>query len=86
MPTKKKSQSPLTVAQAAAALGIGARRLRTLIETGRLPACRFGRAYTILPADLDLVRIRRPGNPAWRSKKNFGKSGEKSKTGVASAP
>jgi excisionase family DNA binding protein len=56
--------TPLTVAQAAAALGVGRHRIVRLINTGRLRATRFGvRAYAIAPRDLDAVRVRPNGRP-----------------------
>jgi len=53
----------LTTKQAAKALGVSAPRVRQLILAGRLPAVKFGRDLMILEADLDLVRVRKPGRP-----------------------
>lgn len=54
------STNLLTTAQAAAALGISARRVQQLITGGLLPAQRIGRDWLIAPADLAAVRDR-PG-------------------------
>jgi excisionase family DNA binding protein len=53
----------LTVRQAAEALGVGRSRVQALIQTGRLPAQKFGMQYLIDPADLAKVRDRKPGRP-----------------------
>lgn len=55
--------TPLTTAQAAAQLGISRRRVSQLIAAGRLRAQRVGRDWLIATADLDAVRVRKPG---WR--------------------
>ena len=58
----------LTVAQAAEELDISPRRVRALIDSNKLPATRFGeRAWMISRADLELVRVRKPGRP-WPAK------------------
>ncbi len=54
---------PLTTAQAAQRLGIKVRRVQQLIESGRLSATRFGRAWLIDSADLERVRKRPVGRP-----------------------
>lgn len=53
----------LTTDQAAQHLGISARRIRKLIQDGRLPAARYGRSLLIDSDDLRLVRDRRTGSP-----------------------
>lgn len=53
----------LTTADAAAALGVSAVRVRQLIAAGRLRAERLGRDWLIDEAALEAVRVRRPGRP-----------------------
>jgi excisionase family DNA binding protein len=53
----------ITTATAAQRLGISPRRVRVLIDTGRLPAARIGRDHLIREQDLALVAVRRPGRP-----------------------
>ena len=53
----------LTTDQAAEELGIGARRVRQLIEAGRLPAVKAGRDWLIEPRHLELVAERKVGRP-----------------------
>ena len=55
--------TPLTTAQAAAQLGCSRRRISQLIASGRLRAQRVGWQWLIAAADLDAVRVRKPG---WR--------------------
>jgi len=50
-------------AEAARALGISTSRIQALVRLGRLPAVKVGSAWAIRPADLELVRVRRPGRP-----------------------
>jgi excisionase family DNA binding protein len=57
------SAKPLSVSQAAEKLGVSRWRINQLINDGRLPAQRIGRAYVVNEADLELVRERRPGRP-----------------------
>ena len=54
----------LTTQEASERLGVSARRVIALIEAGRLPASRFGKAYAIKEADLELVAERTVGRPA----------------------
>ncbi|MGH9825243.1 MAG: helix-turn-helix domain-containing protein [Blastocatellia bacterium] len=54
----------LTTADAAAKLGVTARRVIALIKDGRLPARKVGRDYIINEKDLKLVQHRKPGRPA----------------------
>jgi excisionase family DNA binding protein len=53
----------LTTKQAAEKLGITPRRVQALIESGRLPAQKFGRDYQIKEKDLELVENRKVGRP-----------------------
>jgi excisionase family DNA binding protein len=54
----------LTTAQAAQELHVSRSRVIHLIHAGRLPAQKIGRDWLILPADLELVRVRVNGRPA----------------------
>jgi len=54
----------LTTADAAEELGVIPRRVRQLIEEGRLPAVKVGRDWLIEPRHLDLVRERKVGRPS----------------------
>lgn len=53
----------LTTAEAAERLGVHRSRVNVLIESGRLPAERYGRAFLIKEEDLKLVEDRRVGRP-----------------------
>lgn len=53
----------LTTKQAAEILGVTPRRVRVLIRSGRLPAEKHGRDWAIKLADLELVKVRKPGRP-----------------------
>lgn len=53
----------LTTSEAAAALGVSARRVIALIQSGRLPATKHGPVYLILKSDLRCVAHRPPGRP-----------------------
>ena len=53
----------VTVSEAAEALRVSTRRVLQLIEAGRLPAARLGRAYVIRRPDLALVAERHWGRP-----------------------
>jgi len=68
MPTMKP-EDWLTTAQAAAELGVSARRVVALIKAGRLPSRRLNETaiktvHLIRRSDLELVRDRPPGRPA----------------------
>lgn len=53
----------LTTSEAAGRLGVSLRRVRQLIEEGRLPSKQFGRDHLINESDLKLVKDRKPGRP-----------------------
>jgi excisionase family DNA binding protein len=53
----------LTTDQAGKILGVTVRRVRALIEAGRLPASKFGKVWMINKKDLKKVAIRKPGRP-----------------------
>ena len=53
----------LTTHKAAVELGISARRVRALIEAGRLPAVRFGNLWVIEARHLAKVNERPTGRP-----------------------
>ena len=53
----------LTTHDAADRLGVTDRRVRALIEGGRLPALRVGRDWLIRAEDLRRVARRKPGRP-----------------------
>lgn len=53
----------LTTKEAAEKLGVSVRRVIALIEAKRLPASRFGNAYSIKESDIELVRERKAGRP-----------------------
>ncbi len=53
----------LTTTEAAEILQVIPRRVRALIESGKLPAERIGRDWAIKPEDLDGLKGRTPGRP-----------------------
>jgi excisionase family DNA binding protein len=53
----------LTTDEAGVRLGVSAQRVRQFIESGRLPAERYGDIWLIRPADLACVGERKPGRP-----------------------
>jgi excisionase family DNA binding protein len=53
----------LTTDQAGKILGVTVRRVRALIEAGRLPASKFGKVWMINKKDLKKVAVRKPGRP-----------------------
>jgi excisionase family DNA binding protein len=59
----------LTTVEAADKLQITARRVRALIQSGKLPAEKKGRDYLIDEKDLRLVKNRKPGRPKNKPKK-----------------
>ena len=54
----------LTTPEAAERLQVTPRRVRALIEAGKLPAKQYGRDWIIRERDLQFVAERRPGRPA----------------------
>ena len=54
----------LTTDQAGQILGVTGRRVRALIEAGRLPAVKFGKVWMINKKDLKKVAVRKPGRPS----------------------
>jgi excisionase family DNA binding protein len=53
----------LTTKEVAEKLGVKIRMVQLLIQSGRLPATKFGRDYMIKKADLKLVEVRKVGRP-----------------------
>lgn len=53
----------ITTKEAAKRLGVKIRMVQLLIQSGRLPAMKFGRDYMIKPEDLKLVENRKVGRP-----------------------
>jgi excisionase family DNA binding protein len=58
----------LTTKEVAEKLGVKVRMVQVLIQSGRLPATKFGRDYMIREADLKLVENRKVGRPKKSSK------------------
>jgi excisionase family DNA binding protein len=58
----------LTTREAAEKLGISARRVVALINSGYLPATRLGPSHVIKESDLKLVADRKPGRPRQKNK------------------
>lgn len=54
----------ITTREAAERLEISLRRVRALIEAGRLPSEQYGREHLIKETDLALVAVRKTGRPA----------------------
>lgn len=59
----------LTTREAAERLNISLRRVRALIEAGKLPSQQFGRDHLIKEFDLKLVEDRKPGRPVKKKSK-----------------
>jgi excisionase family DNA binding protein len=57
------SDEMLTTSEVAARLKVSLRRVRQLIEEGRLPSRKFGRDHLIRESDLTLVESRKVGRP-----------------------
>ena len=57
------SDQLLTTSEVAERLNISLRRVRQLIEEGRLPSKKFGRDHLIKESDLKLVENRKVGRP-----------------------
>ena len=58
----------LTTKEVAEKLGVKVRMVQLLIQSGRLPATKFGRDYMIRETDLKLVENRKVGRPKKDSK------------------
>jgi excisionase family DNA binding protein len=58
----------LTTKEVAEKLGVKVRMVQLLIQSGRLPATKFGRDYMIRERDLKLVENRKVGRPKKDSK------------------
>jgi excisionase family DNA binding protein len=58
-----RAMETLTTNMAAERLTVSRRRIIALIESGRLPAEKFGRDYVIKESDLALVAERKAGRP-----------------------
>jgi excisionase family DNA binding protein len=75
------SEKMLTTSEVAERLGVSLRRVRQLIEKGRLPSQQFGRDHLIKEANLKMVEDRKPGRPpkakAEASKGSRKRSGKK---------
>jgi excisionase family DNA binding protein len=66
-----KAEAMLTTSEVAERLKVSMRRVRALIEAGRLPSKQFGRDHLIKESDLKLVAERKPGRPAKQVEKNL---------------
>jgi excisionase family DNA binding protein len=53
----------LTTAEVADRLGVTRARVLALIRAGRLPTVRAGPLHLVDPADLERVKVRKPGRP-----------------------
>lgn len=51
----------MTTLEAAEFLGVSRRRVRTLIEEGKLPAQRFGKVYVLRSVDVRRYKRNQPG-------------------------
>jgi len=58
----------LTTDEAGEILGVSGRRVRALINVGRLPAHKFGKAWMIDKKDLQKVAVRKPGRPSGKER------------------
>ena len=67
------SEKMLTTSEVAARLNVSLRRVRQLIEDGRLPSQQFGRDHLIKESDLRLVENRKVGRPAKSASKKVSK-------------
>ncbi|HEV2862581.1 MAG TPA: helix-turn-helix domain-containing protein [Pyrinomonadaceae bacterium] len=65
-----EDEEMLTTSEVAERLNVSMRRVRALIEAGRLPSKQFGRDHLIKESDLKLVAERKPGRPAKEAGKN----------------
>jgi excisionase family DNA binding protein len=75
------SERMMTTREVATRLNVSLRRVRQLIEEGRLPSQQFGRDHLIKEADLILVENRKVGRPrkdqSEKASKQAGKKGGK---------
>ena len=68
IPFINSSMEHLTTKEVAEKLGVSLRRVQAMIESGRLPATKFGRDYMIRKTDLKIVENRKVGRPKKDSK------------------
>jgi excisionase family DNA binding protein len=71
----------LTTREVATRLGVTLRRVRQLIEEGRLPSQQFGRDHLIKEGDVKLVENRRRGRPSKGQSEQASKKAGKKKGG-----
>lgn len=70
----------LSTAEAAASLGVSVRRVRQLIDEGKLPARQVGRDYVIEAPALEGVQVYgKPGRPPKAQTEKAAKKGRKSR-------
>jgi excisionase family DNA binding protein len=67
----------LTTREVATRLNVSLRRVRQLIEDGRLPSQQFGRDHLIKEADLMLIKNRKVGRPSRAIAETGSKAGKK---------
>lgn len=67
----------LTTSEVATRLNVSLRRVRQLIEEGRLPSQQFGRDHLIKESDLILVENRKVGRPPKDKTERDAKAGKK---------
>lgn len=73
-----EDEAMLTTSEVAERLNVSMRRVRALIEAGRLPSKQFGRDHLIKESDLKLVAERKPGRPVKEAEKDLsGSKGHK---------
>lgn len=70
----------LTTREVATRLNVSLRRVRQLIEEGRLPSQQFGRDHLIKEADVKLVEDRKRGRPP-KAKAETGSKTSRKKSG-----
>jgi len=70
----------LTTAEVADKLGVHRTRVNVLIQEGRLPAKRFGRAFLVEEKDLELVADRKTGRPPKPTENAAAKPAKKTST------
>jgi excisionase family DNA binding protein len=74
------SERMLTTSEVATRLNVSLRRVRQLIEEGRLPSQQFGRDHLIKESDLILVENRKVGRPP-KAKAETGSKASKKRGG-----